>query len=648
MNTSYEASWHFAPTGGGIIQGYNNAGAEHFKQDPIGKLVRETIQNSLDAHEDGLDGVVVEIQQADIDREYIGADGLKLHLQRALERTRKTRQAEGQKAYRKALAVVDRQAIPCLSIIDRNTTGLQGRKWNSLIYEEGAPEKETAGGVAGGSFGIGKNAPYNIADLHTVIYSTRYTDGKRGRVERMTGRAQLVSHQDPNGSGLLQHIGFYARKGGAAIEGPDIPTPFRLTEPGTGLWVVGFTPGRNWQSFAVRATMNNFFYAIHHRKLEVWIGAKQISYDTLDSIIDEFGNSRSRQTRHYYRAVSGKPAGTTEPVGPIGPLEVYIDSHASATKRVAYVNRRGMLITDTRERRRSNPFYPGSGQGMWPNYAAVVIAADDDTDRLIRRMENPSHDSISVDRLPDGERRKIRPDLVNAGEQIKNIIASAIRQQEEAAIDNLRELAELFPDDLDPALPGNRELEVRTIAPRLPQHHVVVIDASEADDDGDEVLDENGIVGGGGGDPGPSPRPIPPNPGPGPGPSPNPSPVPPSPGPGPNRGDKGVSRRTTLIGRTRIVRSGPSELTIAFVAHSKAGGACAFTIRPAGDEYRREKRIAVSSVSEVAPQNITAELSGSMIRIAGAAEGELITLRLDIGADAPYLAYTVSEHREDD
>ena len=96
------------------------------------------------------------------------------------------------------------------------------------------------------------------------------------------------------------------------------------------------------------------------------------------------------------------------------------------------------------------------------------------------------------------------------------------------------------------------------------------------------------------------------------------------------------------------MRSGPSELTVAFVAQSKEGGAGAFTIRPAGDEYRREKRIAVSGVSDFAPQSITAELSGGMIRIAGATEGELITLRLDIGADAPYLAYTVSEHREGD
>ena len=209
MSVAYGASWRFAPTGGGIIHGYNNAGAEHFKQDPVGKLVRETIQNSLDAHEDGLGAVGVNIQRCDISREDIGADSLQIHLQRALERTAATGQAEGQGNYRNALKVIGQPTIPCLSVIDRNTTGLQDRKWDSLIHEEGTPEKDNAGGIAGGSFGIGKNAPYNVAALHTVIYCTRYTDGKRGRVEKMTGRAQLVSHLMPEGHDMLQHIGFY-------------------------------------------------------------------------------------------------------------------------------------------------------------------------------------------------------------------------------------------------------------------------------------------------------------------------------------------------------------------------------------------------------------------------------------------------------
>jgi uncharacterized membrane protein len=635
MSAVYGANWQFAPTGGGIIHGYNNAGAEHFKQDPIGKLVRETIQNSLDAHEDGLGAVGVNIQRCDIAQEYIGADSLKIHIQRALERTLLTGQVEGQDDYRKALKIIERPTIPCLSIIDRNTTGLQGRKWDSLIYEEGAPEKDNVGGIAGGSFGIGKNAPYNVAALHTVIYCTRYTDGKRGRVERMTGRAQLVSHQAPDGQDMLQHIGFYTDANGQPLTGPDVPHPFRLEEPGTGLWVVGFmTRETDWRRAAVRATAGNFFHAIHNRKLEVVIGEETIGYDTIDGIMEVYISSRDRRARNYYRAICGEPSGTTVPAGPIGALDVYIDNEANAPKRVAYVNRRGMLITDSRERRRGNPFYPGA-QGMWPNYAAVVMAKDDDTDGLVRRMENPSHDIISIDRLSDEERRAIRPHLANANEQIKEIIANEIREHEEAGATNLRELAELFPD-LDPTIPGNQDLEARTITPTLPRHHVIAIDAPE--EGGEPALDENGIeVPGIGGNDG---RPDSGN-----GRKRNGKA---RPDPGSGRGNGNAGGQTSIISKARIVRANPTELTLAFNLQQKDKGSCAFTIRPAGDEHRREKRIPINGVRIVSPQGASAELEGSLVRIKGDEGGQTITLALEIGTDAPYLAYTISEHKGSD
>ena len=104
-----------------------------------------------------------------------------------------------------------------------------------------------------------------------------------------------------------------------------------------------------------------------------------ISYDTIDILFEQ--RKGSPRTAHYYRAIRKEPIGSTKPSGFIGPLDVHINNERGAPRRVAYVNRRGMLITDTRERRRSNPFYPGSGQGGWPDYAAVVTAREDDTDQ---------------------------------------------------------------------------------------------------------------------------------------------------------------------------------------------------------------------------------------------------------------------------
>ena len=231
MTALSNASWRFAPTGDGVLYGYNNAGTEHFKQDPIGKLVRETVQNSLDAHQDGLPPVIVDIYECGIEAEHVGATSLKPHLDQALARTVATGQVDGQKDYRKALGLTGQATIPCLAIVDRNTTGLHGRKWDSLIYEEGTPEKDGPGSP-GGSFGIGKNAPYNVSALHTVIYCTRYTNGRQGRGRkddwaRSAGQSLESAQRRDVGSTL----GFTPQKATNPLSVQIFPYHFALTKP---------------------------------------------------------------------------------------------------------------------------------------------------------------------------------------------------------------------------------------------------------------------------------------------------------------------------------------------------------------------------------------------------------------------------------
>ena len=161
----------------------------------------------------------------------------------------------------------------------------------------------------------------------------------------------------------------------------------------------------------------------------------------------------------------------------------------------------GMLITDTQERRRSNPFYPGRGQGGWPDYAAVVTATEDATDQQMRRMENPAHDLITTERLPDEDQEAAREHLNDASAQIQDIIEQAIREQDKADISNLTELAEMFPD-LDPTLPGNRELNAHTITPKPQTHRVTTVDddSDQSKQDSDEQGDGPGGTNSNGGD----------------------------------------------------------------------------------------------------------------------------------------------------
>ena len=616
MSKTKKAEWQFAPTGGGVLYGYNNASAEHFKQDPVGKLVRETVQNSLDAHEDGLPPVEIDIYECDIDAEHVGAASLAPHIAQSVNQMKSTGQAEGRKNYQAAMRLVKQATIPCLAIVDRNTTGLQDRKWESLIHEEGTTEKDQRG-APGGSFGIGKNAPYNVSALHTVIYCTRFTKNRQGRVERMTGRTQLVSHPSPANGAMLQHIGFYAHDDHQPITVPNIPEPFRLEEPGTGLWILGFnTESRNWHTAAVKAVADSFFYAVHHRKLTVNITPRnaakpiKICHDTIDGIIEQ--RSSSPRTAHYYRAIRRDPIGSTEPAGPIGALDLYINNEKGAPRRVAYVNRQGMLITDTKERRRSNPFHPGSGQGAWPDYAAVVVAREDGTDRQIRRMENPAHDLISAERLPESEQESAREHLNCVSTQIRDIIEASIREQDRADISNLTELAEMFRD-LDPNLPGNRELATHTVTPSPQQHRVTTLD-DDSDKSGDADQDGDGDNGNGGSR-GDRQR-----------------------GDGDGNGRKGGSDYEGPEGKGSakgfrqsiqqmiIMRTGKDELSVAMSPTRNAGRKISFTIEPSGELARRESRVAITDVVSVEPADAKV----------GNADG-IITVNLPKGHHGPII-----------
>ncbi len=640
MDEVSRATWHFPPTGGGQQYGYNNASMEHFKQDAVEKLVRETLQNSLDAQK-GQAPVEVIFRIDSISTDIIGADILRKHIEKARKQTEATGQKVGAKAYRKALRRLRcSKPLTALAIIDRNTTGLQGDRWDSLVREEGRPAKDKDN-IAGGSFGIGKNAPFNVSELHTIIYSTRFS-GPQGRVEKMMGRSQLVSHQCPQGSEMLQHVGFYGipdydtPSKQMPLQGPDIPRPFRLDHDGTGLWILGFASDAScWTQAAIKATVDNFFYAIHSRKLVVQIQADAktkpqiIAHDTLGSLVTR--KACSDKTYYYFCAICTKPIGRTrdlQKVPPsLGPLEVYLNQDTGGPRRVAYVNRRGMLITDTRERRRSNPFHPGRGHGGWPDYAAVVMALNDDTDRQIRRMENPAHDLITAHRLPENEQHTMEQELNAVSDQIKELIAQAILDRDQDNISNLEELAKLFPD-LDPNHEGNRTLQTRIISPTSTRHDVKPGEEEAAT--GEEGEEETGPPShneDGSGNP-------------------------------ENGGGSGNSmeRNSTRTGKkpmqslgirqVQILRTGPGILCVALEPSREAKETVHFTIEPGGEEYLPGQRIAIEGIQQVEPESVKVERHDNhviSVHHPKLAKANLLLLTLVIQADTPYTGYRFTE-----
>ena len=340
--------WHFPPRLGGIDY-VNDRSSAYFKDAPVPKLVRELIQNSLDAKHPGFDRpVMVRFSETLVKRDLIGGEDLENHLRSCQERAEREIGPDLASDYSRALSVIEQEGLPCLKVQDLGTIGLNEDRWKALVTQEGAVSKNN--GAPGGSFGIGKNAILNVSDLKTVFYSTRLVEGRRGRVEKLQGKATLTGHTDPAGSGQdLQHIGFYSRHDFGPVMGRDIPTFFRLEETGTAVFIMGFNPhASDWVQQIAAATIENFFHAIHHRRLTVEVSAREeeqvmIDHQTIDHLFEQLPPI-NRGAVHYYRTIRDcgeADVHLTERFKGVGRLRVCVDFAEGAPRRMAHINRQG-------------------------------------------------------------------------------------------------------------------------------------------------------------------------------------------------------------------------------------------------------------------------------------------------------------------
>ena len=492
-------TWRFPSRNGGIDYVNDPSGA-HFSDAPITKLVRELIQNSLDARQDGLaDPVTVAFTETSLKRDTIDGAALQRHLQSCLNRANEDDRLDMVEMYTSALTVIKRRSIPCLKVQDTGTMGLNEARWKALVAQEGGVSKE--GGAPGGSYGIGKNAIMNVSDLQTVFYSTRLVEGRKGLVTKLQGKATLTGHPDPSGSDDdLQHIGFYCIGEDGALMGKAIPEFFQLDDTGTGVFIMGFNPhSSDWVDQVVIAVVENFFYAIHHKNLIVEVVPKdespvRIDHQTIDYIFERF-KPINRNSVHYYKTVRDIQENDFEVTmrfRSLGRVRVYLLFTEGAPRRIAYVNRNGMLITDSREQK-TNPLAP-RGRSLWPDFVGVIVPETDAGDLWLRRMENPSHDSLSSGQLrSEDDRRGADSRLKQVRRELGKIIERRAEIDRYGDTSNIDELAGLLPD-LDDAL-GDRTLTTRVITSRTSPSDVIEIPEEFADKgggDGEDPGDESG------------------------------------------------------------------------------------------------------------------------------------------------------------
>ena len=431
--------WHFPITDGGDDDGINDAGVEQFNGNKERSVTRECIQNSLDARKDYTKPVRVEFSVFQIDNYAVpGYEELTKIVQKAKDYSRGDETAEA--FYDKATSCLSAQKINVLKISDYNTSGLTGGDskkdnpggWYALVRSNGSSYKSID---SGGSFGIGKSAPFVASAIRTVFYSTMLENGDVA----FQGKTRLSSFEsDP---GVIRHgtgqYGFRKESGygvDAIREYDAIPDLFKRSEQGTGIFIIGYQQTDGWKKRIIESIVESFFVAINEKVLEVSIKTENeeiiIDAQTLSKIVNQYVTDED--TILFYKTLVDENHITfVDNIDQLGQAKMYVRL-GEGKRHVQGMRKTLMKIHDFARLRTLNDEYTG-----------IVIITGDEGNKLLRGLEPPAHDVWDKDRGNNESKEalsKLRDWVVSNLRQIANTT--------KIDVEEIPELSKYLPQDI--------------------------------------------------------------------------------------------------------------------------------------------------------------------------------------------------------
>ncbi|MCA1054303.1 hypothetical protein LCM10_04825 [Rossellomorea aquimaris] len=399
--------WNFPAATGGMINSINNAGMETFRGNALDALTREICQNSLDAIKNQEEPVVVEFSSFSADMDIFPNRREMLEIFKQCEDTWKDRNQKSEDFIKDALEILDREKINVLRISDFNTKGLEGAEdgelgspWSSLVKEAGSSNK---GESSGGSFGIGKSAPFLNSKLRTLFYSSVDITGYESHI----GVANIMSFRKDNDQITLGN-GYYTNNDKSkAIPGQlSLEEQFVREETGTDIYVMAFEPGRQWESEVIKSILFNFFITVYNQKLIVRINDFEINKSNIQELIyDLEDNEENRILKNYFNLlISEKTIKIEYPAKKYkagihfeeGEATLFLLNGEDLNRRVLMTRKTGMRLFEQKN-------ISGS-----ISFTGLLMITGNQMNNIFKQMENPAHNEWSPDRYEKN------PKLANA------------------------------------------------------------------------------------------------------------------------------------------------------------------------------------------------------------------------------------------
>lgn len=483
---------------------------EIFKSGKWAFLTREVIQNSLDALREDKDKLIIKMNLQNISTKHIpDKENIIKHLNGTLSINKLPDRCE--KFTRYAQKLLENETIKILKISDYNTKGIIDSEkdngdvesaWNALVYDEGNSQKPNEN--ATGSFGTGKNAPFALSGINTVFYATKdinnqyafegvaklftsYIDGEK--IERK------IYYANKKEDGSLRPLTYEE-----SIERLD--KMFIREEIGSDIIIIGveFNEEQIKREIA-QSVIENFFVLLSEDKLEVELFGEIINKNSLWKMIDkycnipiEYTNSNIKygyikQYLNVYSRIYDVKEFKEDVVG-AGNLRLLIaKGNEISGKYVAMFRNNGMKIFDDNIKTAQQ------------NYSAIFLPGDEDVDKFLRKIENPTHDFFDPEvRIPDPFEKK---QAIKRYNQIRLWIRKKIEEYTEIIItendylDGMEEYIQL--DDSAPENSVVHQPELEIISYENKTNRMNPIDESETvseteEEKTDEVVEEDGII----------------------------------------------------------------------------------------------------------------------------------------------------------
>ena len=378
------AKWEFPSNNYGQINGISDSGVETFRGTPIRSLAREICQNSLDAILPDAEPVKVVFQTFEIPLTNVpGIKDLQDSFRRAYDFWKIQNNDKAKAFFDHAMCVANKQTVVCLRISDFNTRGLTGSHelynsaWCNLIKSTGASDKESS---SGGSFGIGKFAPFACSEFRTVFYSTIDKDG----ISANQGVSRLTSFEMENHE-ISQGIGFYGDERCTPVYtsvslDPDFTR--NSGDSGTDIFIAAFCRDDSWKDDLIISVLDSFLLAVFHQRLVVEVDGTVIDAATLPNLMAIYSSKFEENADKYYAVLTASDKESKifeEDILGLGTVKLKMMIQPGMHRKCAMVRKTGMKILDRDNISSTIPF------------SAIMLVEGERLNEYLRNLENPQH-----------------------------------------------------------------------------------------------------------------------------------------------------------------------------------------------------------------------------------------------------------------